>query len=306
MPDPEPPVSPDPAAVSVTGQGVRLEISVEVSDPGQRAAELLSRESGLSKLKVKDAMQKGAVWLQRTRGSAKQRKRTKPRRLRRVTATLQPGDTLHLNYDERVLSQQPLSALMVADHGEYSVWDKPAGMLCQGSRWSDHTSLQRWVEQQHAQRQVYIVHRIDRMASGLVVLAHSQAMAAALSGLFARREVHKQYRVQIYGQLTQALPFEIDSALDGKAALSRVLASSPVPARPGDSALLVEIETGRKHQIRRHLAGIGHPVIGDRLYAAERVAGEDLQLRAIVLAFAEPGTGSSRRFTLEESHDGRT
>ena len=190
MPDATDFAKPGPHAATSADQGQRLQITVEVTASEQLAVELLAQASGLSKLRIKDAMQKGAVWLQRSRGSAAGRNRSRPRRLRRVKAPLQPGDTLHLNFDEQVLAQQALPATQVASQAGYSVWDKPAGMLCQGSRWSDHTSLERWVAQQHPDSgPVFIVHRIDRMASGLVLLAHSQAMAAALSGLFANREV---------------------------------------------------------------------------------------------------------------------
>jgi len=71
---------------------------------------------------------------------------SKPRRLRRIKSKLKSGDQLTLNYDQSVLAGGCADAILVADEGSYSVWYKPAGMLCQGSRWGDHTTLYRWAE----------------------------------------------------------------------------------------------------------------------------------------------------------------
>lgn len=225
-------------------------------------------------------MQCGAVWV--TRGSNTQR-------LRRAKRQLRLGDKLHLYYDVSVLTEQPSAPQLIADLGEYSVWDKPRGLRSQGSKWGDHCTLYRWAEQHLVpQRSAFIVHRLDRAASGLMLTAHSKSMASQLSALFRERKIHKTYRATVHGDLSDAKsPRRIDAPLDDKEAVTFV---SFLERRNAGSASAVDvrIETGRKHQIRRHLADLGHPIIGDRLYGSGSEDGIDLQLRAIRLEFICP------------------
>lgn len=254
----------------------QLETHVEVVDMSDNAVDLLSHDSGLSKRVIKLAMTKGAVWL--TRGRATQR-------LRRATRGLQSGDRLHLYYDEKVLSQIPQQPALVDDAGAYSVWDKPPGLRSQGSRWGDHCTVSR-LAGQRLDRPAFIVHRLDRAASGLIVVAHGRGHAAALSRQFRERRVGKGYRVRVQGEFPgDPAPVRLDVPLDGRPAVSEFRLVDVVD---GQSILDVRIETGRKHQVRRHLAGLGFPVVGDRLHGSDAIDSVDLQLRAVELAFECP------------------
>lgn len=265
----------------------RIERHVEVEEP-VAAADCLSASSGLSKARIKRAMNQGAVWL--TRGSRTQR-------LRRATRTLNRGDRVHLYYDARVLALEPPSPRLVADEDAYSVWFKPSGMLSQGSKWGDHCTITRWAERHLApERPAFVVHRLDRAASGLIVVAHRKGSAAALSALFRERAVAKRYRVIVHGALEPGGdPRTIDEPLDGRDARTTWSAIA-VDAGRGLTLLDVDMETGRKHQIRRHLAAAGLPVVGDRLYGEADAAGGDLQLVACRLAFRCPVTGAQRDY----------
>ena len=89
----------------------------------------------------------------------------------------------------------------------------------------------------------------------------------------------------VHEHLHQPSHMLVDAPVEGKAAVSRV--STLELDETGETSLVeVSIETGRKHQIRRHLAGLGHPIIGDRLYG--RPAGAPLQLLAFFLEFDCP------------------
>ena len=249
---------------------------------------------------------------------------SKPRRLRRIKSKLKLGDQLTLNYDPTVLAGGCADAVLVADEGSYSVWYKPAGMLCQGSRWGDHTTLYRWAEKHlEPERTAFIVHRIDRMASGLVVLAHSKKAAVHLTSQFASRKVDKSYQVIVAGDPELSLPHIIDADIDGKPARTTInekrLLENPPKAMAAIAkpltVLNISIETGKKHQIRRHLASLGYPVLGDRLYNADAknlsdVSGSldidnshndiDLQLVAVKIAFTAPGTEEIHYYDLPE------
>ena len=257
---------------------IEMHVLIESTEDGP--VELLQRATGLPKQRIKLAMTQGAVWLTRGRNT---------RRLRRAKRSLQVGDELHLYYDAEVLAEIPVEPTLVADVGGYSVWRKPYGLRSQGSKWGDHCTVVRWAERHlQPERPAFTVHRLDRAANGLILVAHSKTIAAALSELFQKRAVEKRYLALVAGDFSlQPNPLRVDQPIDGKEALSEI--SMQQVSSDGERSLLdVRIETGRKHQIRRHLADLGHPVIGDRLYGAGVEDGVDLQLTAYLLAFHCP------------------
>ncbi len=230
-------------------------------------------------------MRKGAVHVGRAGRS--------PNRLRRETATVRPGDVLEIHYDAELLALVPPAARLVRDAVRWSAWDKPAGLLTQGTPFGDHATLLRQVEKA-LDRDAFPVHRLDREVAGLVLVAHDPKAAAALSALLREGRVVKRYRAEVLGDVGSALGREgvVETPLDGKSArtLWRVVAHD---AARDATTLDVTIETGRQHQIRRHLAEIGHPVLGDPRYGAGNKNREGLRLAAVFLAFAEPFTGEA-------------
>lgn len=266
-------------------------------DDAGSAADLLAGWSGLSKAAVKDAMNKGAVWLKPARGGSR-------KRLRRATTAVRAGDTLALYYDAEVLALVPATALCLDRQPRYSLWHKPAGLLSQGSEYGDHCSLLRQVEQSLAPRgPAYLIHRLDREAAGLMLFAHDGGTAAALSRMFQTGTIVKRYRLQLLGDLatTQGSEGRIDTPLDGKPARTdyRVLGYDAVSGRSTVEALL---HTGRYHQLRRHFADLGFPVIGDARYGHRHPDG--LRLVAMALEFTCPYTRAPRRYQLTGSDIG--
>jgi tRNA pseudouridine32 synthase/23S rRNA pseudouridine746 synthase len=188
----------------------KQEYHIEVEVSGALAVDLLSKSSGLSRQAIKQAMKKGAVWLTRERAT---------QRIRRADRTLKQGDKLHLYWDETVLQQQTVDATLIADEQAFSIWHKPYGMLSQGSKWGDHCTLNRWVEQHlKPQRPAFIVHRLDRAASGLMIIAHSRKTAASFTGLFQQHAIDKRYRAIVHGAFPDHL--RLANPIDGKPALS--------------------------------------------------------------------------------------
>ena len=115
--------------------------------------------------------------------------------------------------------------------------------------------------------------------------------------MFQQRGMEKHYTAVVHGHFLETpQPLIIEEAIDGRPARSRIRLIEY--DRAGDrSTLDVEIETGRKHQIRRHLAALGHPIVGDRRYGLGEEE-QDLQLTATSLAFPCPLTGVQRRYRL--------
>lgn len=254
-----------------------------VTQAEQTALDLLAEGTGLSKQRIKDAMNKGAVWWTL---------KGKTLRLRRATKVLYKGSKIQFFYDEQVLARKPESATLIYEGGNYSIWFKPAGMLSQGSQWGDHCSILRWVEVNgqpndgQRQRECFLVHRLDADAKGLIILAHDSQSAAKLSALFQARDMRKFYQAWVVDDCAMATTgMTLNSDLDGKSAITHI---RKIRAENNRTLLDIHIETGRKHQIRRHLANIGHPIVGDKLYGTKSASG--LQLVAYRLEFICPTT----------------
>lgn len=253
--------------------------------------DFLHRYSGLSRQQLKDAANKGAVLLRRT-GTVK--------RLRRAKAELRAGDLIELHYDRDILALQPPPARCVADRGGYSVWFKPAGMLAQGNEFGDHCALLRVAEiAWQPPRKVWLIHRLDREACGLMVIAHTRPVAANLSRQFQHDRVRKRYRVLVRGDIAAAHGQQgrIGLPLDGKPAMTEFRVEA-WDATQQASTLTVEIHTGRLHQIRRHLDALGFPVIGDPRYGTGNKDAGGLRLAATGLAFECPVKRGPVEFSL--------
>ena len=267
----------------------RYEKHIAATMPGQKAVELLADAVPLSKQQLKSVMTNGAVWLETVHGI---------KRIRRAKKPLKQGEMLHLYYDSDIQAQAAIPARLVADEGDYSIWDKPRGMYSQGSKWGDHCTVYRWAEQHLLpSRSAYLVHRLDRAARGLIIIAHNKRTANAFAQMFRNHRITKRYRATVEGDLSAiALPYRIDEPLDGKQAISRIL-QTDYDAISHTTSLLIDISTGRKHQIRRHLSSLGYPIVGDRRYGAADTS-EDLQLSSVYLSFTCPIKNNLREYTL--------
>lgn len=156
-----------------------------------------------------------------------------------------------------------------------------------------------------------IVHRLDRGTSGLLMVARSPRAYDALVGQLARRSVQRRYRTLVWGHpesprgLIEAPigrsvrhPTRMAVTTDGKEARTRYEVEATYGG-PGPLALMrCRLETGRTHQIRVHLAAIGHPVVGDDRYGGVRQTLPMARpfLHAEHLGFTHPGTGDAMAF----------
>jgi len=231
-------------------------------------------------MKVKDAMNKGAVWI---------KKKGRLQRLRKATTLLQACAHIEIHYDESLLSLVPPKPSLISDQMHYSAWRKPSGLMAQGTMFGDHCSLLRQAELFfHMKRPVFLVHRLDRESDGIMLIAHSKEAAAKLSEIFQKKEIIKEYRVEVLGSLgEQGGHGTIDLPLDGKTAVTdyKVLSHDLQKHTTTVSAF---IKTGRLHQIRRHFDMIGHPVIGDHRYGTGNKNTTGMKLSATSLKFRCP------------------
>lgn len=200
-------------------------------------------------------------------------------------------------------------ALLVEAPGWLAV-DKPPGLPVVPARGEDPGhSLWRTLERERGER-LWVVHRIDRGTSGVVLFARDPATHRALSTAFEGRRVRKGYLA-----LTRGVPAPLSGTID--VALHPARKGKMRPAAPGEvgaliaatdyvvfrhwetlegPVALVELfpRTGRQHQLRVHLRAIGTPLLVDRLYGSPRpVLGlERLALHAATITFPDPSTGA--------------
>lgn len=241
-----------------------------------KAIDWLAANTDLTRQTIKQAMINGSVWLTTHKI---------PRRLRRAKKILEPGQKLSLYFDKTIQQSQISEPTLIADKHHYSVWFKPYGCYSQGTKWGDHMTLQRWVEMHHQpQRSCFIVHRLDRATSGLMLLAHTKKAATKLSALFAKRELRKIYHAIVEGRFPETEQI-YNQDIDSKPALSH---ANLIEANANHSLVSIEIHSGRKHQIRRHLSSGDFPILGDRLYGHAQDSDIDLQLMSTELSFECP------------------
>lgn len=255
------------------------------------ACDLLAGLTGLPKARIKDCMTKGGVWWSRPGRSTS--------RLRRASAEVKPGERLEINYDPALLALVPAQPELIAKTRHYCVWNKPAGVLSQGTRYADHCTLPRLAQAKLGSRnELHPVHRLDREARGIMLLAHDGKAAARLGELFRLGKVVKEYAAIVRG-IPDWTQIEVNEPLDGKEARSRFHVVKSDPASDM-TLLLARIDTGRKHQIRRHLNGLGHPVMGDPRYGRGTRRTQELQLVARSLAFTCPFTNAPRQWSVPD------
>jgi tRNA pseudouridine65 synthase len=195
---------------------------------------------------------------------------------------------------------RPIALLFV--DGDVVVADKPSGLLVHRG-WANDDDVAMFRVRDALGAHVYPVHRLDRGTSGVLVFARRPEIAAALSESFASRRVDKRYLALVRGVPPEAgtIDHPIPQGESGPRvdAVTRfsLIARSPVERC---SLVLAVPETGRSHQIRRHLRHLGHPLIGDVNYGRGDLnrhyrATYDLHrlaLHAYDIAFDHPVSGA--------------
>lgn len=155
---------------------------------------------------------------------------------------------------------------------------------------------------------VLLVHRLDSDTSGVMVFARTSAAQVALSGQFERRETVKHYVARVAGAVTGDagsvdLPLAVDwpnrprQRVDHRTGRPALTDWQVTARAPGETRLRLVPRTGRTHQLRVHMAALGHPILGDALYARDVAADHPrLMLHAETLGFRHPATGEAVTF----------
>jgi tRNA pseudouridine32 synthase/23S rRNA pseudouridine746 synthase len=200
------------------------------------------------------------------------------------------------------------------------VLDKPSGLLSVPGRGPDKQDcLSKRVQDRYPD--ALVVHRLDQDTSGLLIMARGIEAQRRISRAFETRQVHKRYVALVVGNpvLTASAPNEDDwytvegpILLDWERRPIHIIHPDGKPSRSlwrslqvGDTASLIELEpfTGRTHQLRVHMQSLGHPILGDSLYAPSHVLAMSprLMLHAKSLALNHPFTQVPLSFDLPVS-----
>ncbi len=263
---------------------------------GVRLDQGLAQLAGISRRRAKALIAEGWVWIN-------------GRACRMESKALQLGDVvdvLPMPHPLRSPSPLPAPLPLLYEDGWFVAVDKPPGMLTQPSPMRlagelsavEHLCLQLSYREGH-RVELKVVHRLDRMASGLLLFAKHHDAAAALSQLFAGRSVDKVYLAVVGGhppaETTINAPLAPDPLLPGRfrvgAEGKKAVTKLRLLASAGPLAL-VEVRplSGRTHQLRVHLQAIGCPIVGDTLYGSTVEAPRPM-LHAFQLSLPHPKDG---------------
>jgi len=205
----------------------------------------------------------------------------------------------------------PKGVELLYEDADILVINKPCGLLSMGtdrdkSR-TAHTILNEYVRKGNSKsrNRVYIVHRLDRETSGVLIFAKSEKAKAILQEQW--QDTEKRYLTVVYGALTpkegvissylaENSAFSVYSTTDSTKGKLSHTAYTVLKEAKGFSLLEIHLLTGRKHQIRVHLSEKGHPVVGDKRYGRSGDGYNCLALHAKSLACTHPISGQPLLF----------
>ncbi|MDA8428465.1 MAG: RluA family pseudouridine synthase [Geobacteraceae bacterium] len=207
---------------------------------------------------------------------------------------------------------RPKGIEILYEDADVIVVEKPCGLLTMGTERDKtrtvHTILNEYVRKgdPRSRNRVYIVHRLDRETSGILIFARSEAVKQILQGQWQETEKHyltivhgrmKERQGTISSYLTENSAFTVYSTPDPTQGKLSHTAYRVLKESNGFSLLDIHLLTGRKHQIRVHLSEQGHPVAGDTKYGRGQRAGAQLALHAARISFRHPVNGKRLTFT---------
>jgi 23S rRNA pseudouridine1911/1915/1917 synthase len=279
-----------------------LQLVVTPKDSGKRADIIIAHQSGFSRSLVAEAVKRGDV---RVNGSTV-----------KGSHLVAEGDVIDYELHERpalVVEPEAIDLTIVFEDDDVIVIDKPAGMVTHPAHGATSGTLINALLS-HVQSlpgdvlRPGLVHRLDRDTSGLLVVAKTEAALSALGKAMKARHISREYLGLVSG--VPAHPKgTIDGAIgrdphnrlkyaitaDGKPAITHYEVRERLH---GAAELIFRLETGRTHQIRVHMAALGHPIVNDPIYGKTdpRFDLPGQALHAWRLSFRHPRTGREMEF----------
>jgi 23S rRNA pseudouridine1911/1915/1917 synthase len=207
------------------------------------------------------------------------------------------GETIQFSIPEEIIPKKilvfPLEVLFEDEH--LAIIHKPAGILVNGNTFKTiANALSQNIKRSNLSDATIPkpVHRLDYATTGILLVGKTSSSIRALSQLFRDKVIQKTYYAITIGEMDNQ--GEISSEIDGRESHSNYKLCESVPSKRFEKLNLVELkpQTGRRHQLRKHLSSIGNPILGDKDYGTENLIlyGKGMYLHAYSLEFIHPFT----------------
>ncbi|MDD3875785.1 MAG: RluA family pseudouridine synthase [Bacteroidales bacterium] len=224
---------------------------------------------------------------------------------------LNPGQKVELA-TERIAREKQYRGISIIYEDHYLiVIDKHAGILSMATdNEKDHTAysmLSNHVKEQNPEHKIFIVHRLDRDTSGLMLFAKSEEIKYALQETWNETVIERTYVAVVEGRVSEEEgtiisylkennAFKVFSSQNPNNGLKSITHFKLLRSCNYFSLLQLNLETGRKNQIRVHMQDIGHSIVGDKKYGAKTNPMKRLGLHANILSFKHPKTNEILKF----------
>lgn len=253
---------------------------------------------GKSKTAIKLLLQKGVVSINGTP-------------LRRLDTMLKAGSKVEISKKTLPHFKMPKGVRIIYEDKHIIIINKDSGLLTMASNKETNKTayayLSAYLKFYHPDDKIFIVHRIDRDTSGLLIFAKDQETQEALQSDWAETVSSRKYIAVVEGypqneegtihtwlkEHPKSLKVRVSKDGDGQEAITHY---KVLQKKHGYALVELELETGRKNQIRTHLSHIGHPIAGDVKYNAQSNPANRLCLHAQTLVFEHPFTGETMSF----------
>ncbi len=225
---------------------------------------------------------------------------------------LLPGTVVKVNITREFQTFYNRRIKIVYEDDDIIVANKGYGLLSMGTdrvkEGTAYSILRDWVKRKDPRNKLFIVHRLDRDTSGLMMFAKTEEAKVAMQHNWNNMVINRRYLAVVEGcmdpaegtirsYLAENSQFEVYSTENPDEGQLAVTRYKTIATRKNHSLLEVELDTGRKNQIRVHLSDKGHPIIGDRKYGAGPSPIHRLALHAQTLRFVHPITRRDMNFS---------
>lgn len=224
---------------------------------------------------------------------------------------LREGQRVEVCWERQTPQRRPLGLALVFEDDDLLVVNKPPGLLTiatdKEKRRTAYAILSDYVKAQNPDNKIFVIHRLDRETSGLLMFAKNETIKRQIQENWLDTIIQRTYVAVVEGQvepsegtitswLAESSALKVYSSQNPQHGQKAVTHYRRLQTNGHFSLLQINLETGRKHQIRVHLQDIKHPVIGDSKYGSGQSPLRRLGLHAQVLAFTHPKTGEICRF----------
>lgn len=225
---------------------------------------------------------------------------------------LHPGDIVKVNFTREFRVFKHRRIQLVYEDDDILVIEKGYGLLSMGNdrvkQGTAYSIMRDYLKWKDPRNKIFIVHRLDQHTSGLMMFAKSIEAKEAMQHNWNNMVLNRKYLAVVEGRveepegtirsyLAETSQFEVystDNPEEGQLAVTRY---KTLRCRNGYTLLEVELDTGRKNQIRVHCKDLGHPIAGDRKYGAKTSPIHRLALHAQTLRFVHPITRREMNFS---------